>query len=160
MCKEHPCPLSPHLGLWRILEVPDWDLAPWSWFGYGHWYLIHPFSKFWLSILILSRQRTSMSFKSRFGVLGFCILILFWIWSLTFHEAIFQILALYLGERWWKEHQSPSNPHMGLWRTQVFLTEVWHLDLDLDTVTCHKKPIFQILALYLDFAGAKNIHLL
>ena len=22
--KEHPCPLSPHLGLWRMLEVPDW----------------------------------------------------------------------------------------------------------------------------------------
>ena len=30
-CKEQPCPLSPHLGLWRLLEVPDWgwhlDLA-------------------------------------------------------------------------------------------------------------------------------------
>ena len=23
-CKEHPCPLSSHFGLWRILEVPDW----------------------------------------------------------------------------------------------------------------------------------------
>ena len=34
-CKEHPCPLSPHLGLWRMLEVPDWGLASWSWFGYG-----------------------------------------------------------------------------------------------------------------------------
>ena len=22
-CKEHPCPLSPHLGLWRTLDVPD-----------------------------------------------------------------------------------------------------------------------------------------
>ena len=28
-CKEHPCPLSYHLGLWRMLEVPDWGLAPW-----------------------------------------------------------------------------------------------------------------------------------
>ena len=46
-CKEHPCPLSPHLGLWRMLEVPDW-----GWFGYGHWSLIHWGSKFWLSILI------------------------------------------------------------------------------------------------------------
>ena len=36
-CKEHPCPLSPHSGLWRMLEVPDWGLASWSWFGYGHW---------------------------------------------------------------------------------------------------------------------------
>ena len=23
----NPCPLSPHLGLWRMLEVPDWGLA-------------------------------------------------------------------------------------------------------------------------------------
>ena len=34
-CKEHPCPLSPHLGLWRMLKVPDWGLASWSLFGYG-----------------------------------------------------------------------------------------------------------------------------
>ena len=32
-----PCPLSPDLGLWRMLEVPDPGLASWSWFGYGHW---------------------------------------------------------------------------------------------------------------------------
>ena len=40
-CKEHPCPFSSHLGLWRTLEIPDWSLASWSWFGYGHWSLIH-----------------------------------------------------------------------------------------------------------------------
>ena len=44
-CKEHPCPLSPHLGLCRTLEVPDWGLASWSWFGYGHWSLVYPWSK-------------------------------------------------------------------------------------------------------------------
>ena len=33
--KEHPCPWSPHSGLRRVLEVPDWDLASWSCFGYG-----------------------------------------------------------------------------------------------------------------------------
>merc|ERR1711954_334569 len=26
-CKEHPCPLSSDLELWRTLEVPDWGLA-------------------------------------------------------------------------------------------------------------------------------------
>ena len=26
-CKEHPCPWSPHLGLWRTLEVPDWGFG-------------------------------------------------------------------------------------------------------------------------------------
>ena len=103
-CKEHPCPLSPHLGLWRMLEVPDWGLVSWSWFEYGCWSLIHPWSKFWLSILILKMQRTSMSFKSSFGALedaggswlGFGILILIWIWSLVFDTPMIQILALYL----------------------------------------------------------------
>ena len=66
-CKEHPCPLSPDLWLWRLLEVPEWGLVSWSWFGYGHWSLIYPCSEFWLSILILKVQRTSMSFKSSFG---------------------------------------------------------------------------------------------
>ena len=103
-CKENPCPLTPHLGLWRTLEVPDWSLASGSWFGYGHWSLIHPRSEFWLFILIFKVQRTFMSFKSTFGDfeetggswLGFCILILILIWSLVFGLPIFRILALYL----------------------------------------------------------------
>ena len=41
------------LGLWRMVEVPDWILASWFWFGYGHWSLIHPWSKIWLSFSIL-----------------------------------------------------------------------------------------------------------
>ena len=36
-CTEPPCPLSLDLGLWRMLEVPDWGLAHWSWFVYGQW---------------------------------------------------------------------------------------------------------------------------
>ena len=116
-CKEHSCPLSPDLGLWRMLEVPDWCLASWSWFGYGHefliglllymvnqWSLIHPWSKFRFSILILNVQRAFMSFKSSFGTLkdaegswcGFGILILFWIGSLVFDTPMIWILALYL----------------------------------------------------------------
>ena len=103
-CKERACPLSPHLGLRRMLEVPDWGLASWSWFGYGHWSLINPWSKFCLFILILKVQRTSMSFKSLFGSLEdagcswlrFCILILIWIWSLVFDTPMTQILHLCL----------------------------------------------------------------
>ena len=68
-CKEHPCHLSPYLGIWRMLKVSDWGLASWSWFGYSHWSLTHPCSKFWLSVLILKAQRTSMSFKSLFEAL-------------------------------------------------------------------------------------------
>ena len=102
--KEHPCPLSPHLGLWRTLEVPDWGLAYWSWFGYGHWSLIYLWSAFWPSILILKVQRISMSFKSLFGALkdtggswlGFGILVLIWIWSLVFVQHMIQTLDLYL----------------------------------------------------------------
>ena len=52
-CKEHPCPLSPDLGIWRTLEVPDWGLLSWSWLGYGHWSLIDPSFELWLSIMIL-----------------------------------------------------------------------------------------------------------
>ena len=37
---------------------------------------------------------------------------------------------------------------------------IWHLDLDLDMVNGLLKPMLQILALYFDFEGAKNIHVL
>merc|ERR1712081_63795 len=80
------------------IESQNWDL------GYGHWSLIYPRSQFWLSILTLKEQRTSMSFKSSFGALedsggsrlGFGILILIWIWSLVSDTPMIQILALYL----------------------------------------------------------------
>ena len=88
----------------KMLKVPDWDLESWSWYGLGHWSLLHPWSKFWLSILILKVQRTSMSFRSWFGDLEnargswlmFGILTLIWIWSLMFVTSMFQILAFYL----------------------------------------------------------------
>ena len=103
-CKDHTCPLSTDLGLWRMLVVPDWCLGPWSWFKHDHWSLIHPCSKFWIYILIWKVQRKSMSFKSWFGALedaggsrlGFCILVLIWIWSLVFDTPMNQILALHL----------------------------------------------------------------
>ena len=132
MCKEHPCPLSPDLGLWWGLEVPDWGMASWSWFGYGHWSLMHPWSDFWLYILLLKVQRTSMSFKSSFGAmgdawgswLGFGILILIWIWSLVFASTMIQMLDLY------HDFEGANNIHVlevliwgfeGCWR---FLTGV------------------------------------
>ena len=141
-CKEHPCPLSPHLGLWRILEIPGWGCASLSRIGYGHWSLIYLWSEFWLSLFILKVQRTSMSFKSWFGAfedaggswLGCGILILIWIWSLVFGTLIFRILALYLN------FEGANNIHVlqvfiwgfgGHWR---FLIRVWHLDLNLDMV--------------------------
>ena len=42
----------------------------------------------------------------------------------------------------------------------MFLTGVWHLDLDLDMVTGLWTPMIQILAPYFDFESARNIHVL
>ena len=131
------------MGIWRMLKVPDWCLASWSWFRYGNWSLIYPWYKFWLSILILKVQRTSMSFKSSFGALedaggswlGFGILILIWIWSRVFDTHIIQIFAHYL------DFEGAENILIlqvliwgfgGYW---IFLTEVWPLDIDLYMVT-------------------------
>ena len=142
-CKEYPCPLSPDFWLWRTLDVSDWGLASWFWVGYGHWSFVHPYSEFGLSILILKVQRTSMSFKSWFGAsedtggswLGFGILILIWIWSLVFGSPIFKILVLY------PDFEGAKKIHVfwvliwGFEGHSRFLTEVWHLDDDLDMVT-------------------------
>ena len=66
--------------------------------------LIHLCSEFRLSMMIFKAQRASMSFKSLFRVLedaggsllGFGILILIWIWLVSFETLFFQILGLYL----------------------------------------------------------------
>ena len=142
-CKEHTCPLGLDFGSCRMLDFPDWGLASWSWFGYGHWSLIHPWSEFWLPILILKVERTSMSFKSVFGALedagdssrGCGILILIYIWSLVLDTPMLHILYLYL------DFQVAYNIYVlkvliryfgGCLR---FLTGVWLMDLDLDMVT-------------------------
>ena len=67
--KEHPCPLSPHLGLWRMLEVPGW--------GVGILILIWICSMVFYTLMIrtlapylgMKVQKKFMSFKSSFGVL-------------------------------------------------------------------------------------------
>ena len=57
-CKEHSCPLSPLLGLLRMLEVPDCGLISWSWFEYNHWSLVDQCSEFWLFILMFECAKT------------------------------------------------------------------------------------------------------
>ena len=106
--------LKSWFGLCRMLEDPDLGSVSWLWFGYGHRSIVHLCSKFWLYILILKVQRTSMSFNFWFGDfedgggswLGFCILIMIWIWSLVFGTHIFRILALYL------DFESAKNIHV------------------------------------------------
>ena len=85
-CKEHPCPLSPHLGLWKTLEVPYWGLAYWS-----------------------------------------CLDRVTGLWST--HVPNFGSPSWFLR---CKEHPCPLSPQYGLWRTLEVLTEVCHLDIDLN----------------------------
>ena len=129
------------IWIWSmVFDKPMFQILSWY---LGHWSLIYLWSEFWLSIVILKVQRTSMSFTSSFGawedaegsLLGFGILILILIWSLVFDISMIQILALYL------DFEGAKNIHVllviiwgfgGCWR---FLTGVWHPDLDFDMVT-------------------------
>ena len=106
-CKGHLCTLSLQLSVWRMLEVPPWSLASWSWFGYHQWSLIQSCSKFWLSILNLKAQKSFMFFKSSFGTLEaagaswldlvyFVILILIWIRSQVYDILNITSFVLYL----------------------------------------------------------------
>ena len=131
-CKEHPCPLSPHLGLWRTLEVSDWGLASWPWFGYDHWSL--------LSIVILKVQRISMSFKSSFGSwrsmqapdLGLALWSWFWYchWSLIHPCSEFWLSILILKV----QRTSVSfKSWFGAYSMLEFLNGVWDHDHKLQT---------------------------
>ena len=132
-CKEHTCPLSPSMGLWRKLEVPEWGLTSFSWFVNNCWSLVHTCSNFGLTILILKMQRTYISFKSWFGAfenIGYIVLedgILISIWKgstifETTYEGAKNILVLQVLIWGFRGH----------WR---FLFRVLHLDFDFDMVT-------------------------
>ena len=82
-CKEHPYPLSPHLVLWRTLEVPVWGLASWSWFIYGHWSLPLPWSEFWLYLDFEGAKNMHVLYVL-IWVFGECWMWLTEIWHLYF----------------------------------------------------------------------------
>ena len=109
-----------------------------------------------------------MSFKSSFGALEdaggswlrFRILILIWIWSQVFETHMMQILTLYLILKVQKKSLSfkfsfgALEDAGGSWLGFgiLILILIWSLVFDTTMI--------QILALYLDFEGAKNIHVL
>ena len=107
-----------------MLEVPHWGLASGSWFGYGHWFFIHPCFEFGLSMLIFEVQRTFMSFKFWFGALedaggswlGGWHLIL----DLDMVNGLWCSHVQNFGALHWfwrcKEHPCPSSSDLGLWR--------------------------------------------
>ena len=84
-----------------------------------------------------------MSSKSTVGALedaggswlGFVIFILIWIWSLVFHTTIFQIWAFYLDFEDAKKFHVLEVQSWSFGSLWMFLTWIWHLDLDLDMVT-------------------------
>ena len=124
------------------MKVPDWILAYWEWFEYGHWSLTHLLSKFWLSILILKVQRTSMSFKSSFGDLEKCWRFLTGVWDL-YHDldmvtSLWFTHVLNFGSLSWlwkcKEHLCPFSHDWGFGGWWRFLIGVWHVENDLDMV--------------------------
>ena len=118
-----PCPFSPLLDLWRTLEVPDWGLGSWSWFGYGHWSLMHPWSKYLDFLLILKVQRTYMSFKYFLGLWRTLEVpdwgLASWSWFGYGHwSLIYPLPEFWLLSWFWrcKEHPCPLSPDLGLWR--------------------------------------------
>ena len=146
-----------------------------SWLGFGTLILIWIWSLVFytplfqiLSILIFKMQRASMSFNSSFCFLnddggsqpGFGILILIRIWSLVSDIFMIWILALHLDFEGAKTSRpcnySPGalDDAGGSWLGFGILILIWIWSLVFDT------HMFQILALYLDFEGAKFIHVL
>ena len=109
-----------------------------------------------------------MSFKSSFVALEdtggswlrFDILILIWIWALVFDTTMIWIFAFY------HDFEGARNIYVllvmigaleddeGSWLEFGILRMIWIWSLVFDTT------MIQILALYLDFEGAKNIHVL
>ena len=158
----------PDLGFWLGLVVPDCGLASWSWFGYGHWSFLHPFSKCWSFILILKVQRTSMFCKSWLWDLeaaggfwlGFGIVILIRIWSMVFDTIMIRILALYL------DFEGTKNIHVlqvliwasgdaeGSWLGFGILIFIWIWSL------VFYRPMLWFFAFYHNFEGARNINVL
>ena len=87
-------------------------------------------------------------------------MILDFIWLLVFDNSIFQILALYL------DFEGAKNIYVlyvliwgfgGCWK---FLTGVWEVDLIWIGSLVFDTSIFQILKLYIEVEGAKNIYVL
>ena len=151
-----------------MLQFPDWGLASVSWFIYCQLSLIHHCSEYWLSILIFNVQRTSMSFKFCFGALedtwgswlGFVSGSWFGYgyWSLKHQCSKFWIPFLILKVQrtsmsfkfWFGDCEDTGGSWLGF--GLLILIWIWLLVFDI--------PMIWILALYLDFEGAKNIHVL
>ena len=130
-CKEHQCPLSPNLELWRMLDVPDWGIASWSWFGWVKEPCLD---------LTLSFHFTQIGRSWDFNFLCLCLCMCmclclcptvillsqaqmgfgFELWQFFYSHwyLIHMCSTFWLYWFWWcKEHPCPVCPNLGLWRT-------------------------------------------
>ena len=164
-CKEDGCPLSPNLGFWRMLEVPDWGFTSWCWYGWGHWPLIHQWSKFgFWSRVWLCKENWCPGFGSWRALevpdWGFAFEYLFeyWQWSLVhswsqFWLSIF-ILKVQRTPMSFKSWFGSMEDTGGSWLRFCILILIWMWSLVFG------RPLFQIFVLYLYYEGAKSIHVL
>ena len=67
MRTEHPHLFSPDFGLWRMLDVPGWGLASWSWFLKGH-SILYPQMFQMLALHLDLEGANNFLFKSWLGI--------------------------------------------------------------------------------------------
>ena len=79
---------------------------------------------------------------------------------MVYDTPIFRILALYLDFEGAKNINVLYVLILGFGGCWIFLIGVRHFHLGLDMVMVFDIPLIQILALYLDFECAKDIHVL
>ena len=95
-------------------------MLSWIWLGYQSF--IHPLSKIWLSIFILKIQRSSMSFKFKFGTLEDARA--YWpgleSWSLFGYG---HWSLIHPCSKFWRcmEHVCPLNPYLGFGKCRGLL---------------------------------------
>ena len=92
--------------------------------------------------------------------LGFGIMILIWIWSLVFYATMIKILACFVDLK----VQNTAMSFKSSFRALEDAGGSW-LGFDIMILICicfifFDEAMIWILALYLDFEGAKNIHVL
>ena len=149
-----------------MLEAPDWGFASWSWFGYCHWSLVNPLLKCLLSILILKVQKHPCPSSPVFGF-GWRFLAGCWDLSLDldittglWYSHFFTFYACILTLKVKRSTMSLMSRVGALedagdsWLGFGILVLIWIWSLVFDI------SMLGLLALYLDFEGAQNIHVL
>ena len=156
------------LGLWRMMTNFVRDMPFSTKFGYCQLSFLHQCLNIWLCKLILKVQRKFISFKSELENLrmleapysGLASSSWFWYGCLyLIHQwykfwlsiLILKVQRTYISSKSWFVVFEDAG---GSWLEFDIFISIWIWSLVFNT------PMFWILALYLVFEGAKNIHVL